>query len=292
MSIIENKRIYGEEIFFNFVEVDGLSGVNNSDFIIKIKEHEIDGFVAKNIFSEEEIEQIKHSLVQIPLDELISTSSGKIFPAPFASIMDTGEYLERYFSKRDLLEKYNRAYPPLQNLSDKLELFFQKISGGLSVTVPKNKNLNKKVTPGTYRFFYPNMGGLHVHCGNYFQSEFDLYFSQMEDNVDLRDQLSYFIVLQKPEEGGELTIYDLRWENVKRKEQPLDNDFVIDDDGRRIPLSEVRTFKVNPVPGDILVFLGGTLWHRVEDIKGDIPRITFGGFINFSKNDKELYYWS
>jgi len=30
----------------------------------------------------------------------------------------------------------------------------------------------------------------------------------------------------------------------------------------------------------------------VEDIKGESPRITFGGFLNFSKNNDELYYWS
>lgn len=106
------------------------------------------------------------------------------------------------------------------------------------------------------------------------------------------DQLSYFVVLQQAESGGELTIYDMLWENVKRKESPENNDFVIDDNDKAIYLTEVKNFAVKPQPGDILIFSGGPIWHRVEDIKGNIPRITFGGFLNFSNDNKELYYWS
>ena len=106
------------------------------------------------------------------------------------------------------------------------------------------------------------------------------------------DQLSYFLVLQQSEAGGELTIYDMLWDTVKRKESPENNDFVIDDNDNPIYVDQVRSFAVKPQPGDILVFSGGPIWHRVEDIKGASPRITFGGFLNFSKNQKELFYWS
>ena len=108
----------------------------------------------------------------------------------------------------------------------------------------------------------------------------------------MNDQLSYFLVLQESEKGGELSIYDMLWDQVKRKENPENNEFVIDDKDNHIYLKDVESFAVKPKPGDILIFSGGPIWHRVEDIKGSIPRITFGGFLNFSKDNKELYYWS
>ena len=50
--------------------------------------------------------------------------------------------------------------------------------------------------------------------------------------------------------------------------------------------------KFNPEPGDLLIFYGGRIWHRVEPILGSKPRITLGGFINFSDDDKKCFYWS
>jgi hypothetical protein len=84
----------------------------------------------------------------------------------------------------------------------------------------------------------------------------------------------------------------MTWKDVIGKATPTENESVIDAKGNTIYLKDVRQFTVKPLPGDILVFSGGPIWHRVENIKGDTPRITFGGFLNFSKDEKELFYWS
>jgi hypothetical protein len=136
------------------------------------------------------------------------------------------------------------------------------------------------------------MGGLHVHCGNLFQAQSMFFYSLIKNDIDMDDQLSYFVVLQQSEVGGELTIYDMLWDKVKSKESPENNEFVIDDEGKHIYVNTLKSFAVKPKPGDILVFSGGPIWHRVEDIKGQNKRLTFGGFLNFSKDNKELYYWS
>jgi hypothetical protein len=67
---------------------------------------------------------------------------------------------------------------------------------------------------------------------------------------------------------------------------------VIDARGNTIYLKDVEQFTVKPLAGDVLIFSGGPIWHRVEDIKGDTSRITYGGFLNFSKDGKELFYWA
>lgn len=288
----EAKRIYGNEIFFNFIEVPYSEIAQNGHLVRQIKKGELDGFIMKNVFSEEEVAQMKAFLHQLPQDDFMPTPSGKIFPMPFATITDTGERLESYYQKLGRFDGYKAAHKEVENLSTKLDAFFCAVAADYKVMIPENKIKSKEVAPGTFRMFYPGMGGLHVHCGNLFQAQSMFYYSLISNDIDMDDQLSYFVVLQQSEVGGELTIYDMLWENVKRKESPEINDSVIDDAGNTIYLENVKSFSVKPQPGDILVFSGGPIWHRVEDIKGENPRITFGGFLNFSKNDQELYYWS
>ncbi len=114
----------------------------------------------------------------------------------------------------------------------------------------------------------------------------------LNSNLDMDNQLSYFVVLQNPEGGGELTLYDLLWKDVQHKDHPENNDYVIDLSGQRRYVSDLGQVAVQPMPGDLLIFHGGPIWHRVENIYGRIPRITLGGFINFSTNREHLYYWS
>lgn len=288
----ENQCIYGDEIFFNFIEVP-FSEIGSSGHLVRqIKNRELDGFIMKGVFSPEEVQQMKNFLDTMPSEEFMPTPSGKIFPAPFATITDTGERLEGYYHKLGQFDQYKAQRPAVQNLSDKLGQFFEAVARDYRVSIPINKIKEQAVAQGTFRLFYPNMGGLHVHCGNLFQAQSLFYYSLIQNDIDMDDQLSYFVVLQQSEKGGELTIYDMLWENVKRKETPENNEFVIDDEGRSIYMTDVKSFAIKPQPGDILVFSGGPIWHRVEDIKGSSPRITFGGFLNFSKNNEELYYWS
>jgi hypothetical protein len=288
----DNQRIYGDEIFFNFIEVPFSELEESGNLVHKIRNKELDGFIMKEVFNIDEINAMKDFLAQMQESEFMPTPSGKIFPAPFAIVSDTEERLDSYYAKLNEFDNYKSTKVAIQNLSDKLNRFFKGVGKNYQVSIPINKIKDKEVVQGTFRIFYPNMGGLHVHCGNLFQAQSMFYYSLIKNDIDMDDQLSYFLVLQQPEAGGELTIYDMLWDNVKRKESPENNEFVIDDNDNPIYVKDLRSFAVKPQPGDILVFSGGPIWHRVEDILGSMPRITFGGFLNFSKDDQELYYWS
>jgi len=286
------ERIYGNEIFFNFIEVPFTEIEKRGDLVGKIKNQELNGFIMKNVFTDDEVNEMKRFLSDLDENEFMPTPTGKMFPAPFAIITDAEERLESYYSKLKLFDQHKVDNSSIGTLSRKLDQFFRDVAKDYRVSIPVNKVKDKEVAPGTFRMFYPNRGGLHVHCGNLFQAQSMFYYSLIKNDIDMNDQLSYFVVLQQPEAGGELTIYDMLWDKVKRKESPENNDFVIDDSDNPIYVKDVLSFSVRPLPGDILVFAGGPIWHRVEDIKGAIPRITFGGFLNFSKNNEEVYYWS
>ncbi|MBL7800005.1 MAG: hypothetical protein JNL95_04695 [Chitinophagales bacterium] len=288
----EIHRIYGEEIFFNFQEYN-YSEIDQCSHLVKdLKAGNLDGFIMKNVFQPSEVEAVKSFLSTMHEDDLMPTPSGKIFPSPFAIITDTAERLDSYYSQLAKLDVCSQNYLPVATLLDRLARFFVEVGSDFKVSIPINKVKGKAVAPGTFRMFYPSMGGLHVHCGNLFQAQSMFFYSLIKNDIEMDGQLSYFVVLQQSESGGELTLYDMLWENVKRKESPENNEFVIDDAGNKIYVDALKSFAVKPQPGDILVFSGGPIWHRVENITGLSPRITFGGFLNFSKDGEELFYWS
>ena len=284
--------IIGERIFFNFIEVpfDKLS--ESGDLIKKLKTGEIHGFVLKNLFSKDEIAAILQA-IEKPLEkDAMNTPSGKMFPAPFAIITNSGERLDAYYESIKTIHDLMDEVPAVQLVRDRIEQFFRSVGKDYKVSVPINKVKGIPVSEGCFRVFYKDRGGLFVHCGNLFQQQSEYYYSLLSNDIDMNDQLSFFFNLQNTEVGGELTIYDMLWKDVIGKATPDENDSVIDAKGNTIYLKDVEQFTVKPQPGDILVFAGGPIWHRVENIKGDTPRITYGGFVNFSNDGKEIFYWS
>ncbi len=293
MTVPENiSSISGKNIFFNFIEVpfDKLS--ESGDLIRKLKNGEVHGVVLKNLFSKKEVTDILKAMEE-PLEEkAMPTPYGKMFPAPFAVITNNNERLDAYFESLNALHKVMDSEPAVGIIPERIEQFFKSIGNDFNVSVPINKTKKLPVSEGSFRTFYKNKGALFVHCGNLFQQQSEFYYSQLVNDIDMNDQLSFFFCLQNTEAGGELTIYNMLWKDVIGKATPEENESVIDKNGNTIYLKDVEQFIVKPQPGDILVFSGGPIWHRVEDIKGDTPRITYGGFVNFSKDGKELFYWS
>lgn len=97
-------------------------------------------------------------------------------------------------------------------------------------------------------------------------------------------------MLQSPEIGGELEVYDFVWNdtpkhivggmNVVEKKKEREN-----------ILLNKKSKKLNLEKGDFLLFDGGRIWHQVRPVLGPINRITVGGFTALSKNQREVYYW-
>jgi hypothetical protein len=97
-------------------------------------------------------------------------------------------------------------------------------------------------------------------------------------------------MLLKPESGGEMTIFDVtRTEAVKK----IDDLQLESRQGEILDIEKnVDHIKLQIDEGDLLIFDGGTIWHRVEMVRGNKHRITLGGFIGFTADRKEIYYWS
>ncbi len=285
---------------------DAVRGSKEIDYIKRLKEKSLDGFVVKGVLNTDELKLVKDYVETIPEEERIGFPAGKIYPAMFSTINGTKGGFKKYF---DSLDSYNKkiqtADSPLSLLTQRMDEFFKNTGNSYNVRVPRNTRDNKLVAASSVRFFVPGTGNLHVHCGHSHQPSKNTKQSPppaTEDEIRFYDilpddfanlpQLSYFMVLQNPEEGGELTVYDLLWDERITKDYPENNEFLIDPNGNRLYLNDLKSFAIRPMPGDVLVFSGGPIWHRVEEVKGSLPRITFGGFVNFTKDDSGIYYWS
>ena len=101
----------------------------------------------------------------------------------------------------------------------------------------------------------------------------------------VHDQLSYFFLLRKPDEAGQLVLYDALWDETK---EALAQDYPT-----AVKLVESRKAHVIDMePGDLVIFAGGRIWHQVRDVEGETNRVTLGGFMAYSKDMSRLYHWS
>lgn len=282
--------IKGDEIFFKFIELPWAEAQNSPHLIKDIKEDRLDGFVTRGLFSPAEINELLTVVGSINPTDLFTVPTGTVFPKPFATLTDAGDMLTQYTHKADQLRTMALRYPIVGTLLQRMDIFFKAVSGDFDTTVPAVPLKNTSCAPGNFRFFEPEKGGLFVHCGYLFQKQSPFYYTIVEP-MALERQLSFFLVLQNADQGGELTIYDMLWKDIKDKDRMEENEYVLTPAGDKLFLNTLRSFAVKPNPGDVLIFSGGPIWHRVENIKGSKPRITYGGFLNFTPNGTGLRYW-
>ncbi len=96
---------------------------------------------------------------------------------------------------------------------------------------------------------------------------------------DRRGQLSWYVPLSLPEDGGALTIFPLKH----------------GDPGAQDPEHAVRSLEGSRYDigvGDMVVFDGGRYAHRIERCCGRTPRRTLGGFASLSADGASLLAWS
>lgn len=156
---------------------------------------------------------------------------------------------------------------------------------GLSWAVPVEDG--EPYNGGNIRYMEPGGGGLAAHAGNEFLvTNAPGSARHLLATTDAIDHMSYFVMMQPPAVGGELSVYERLWVDPRDDEAvptPLENDHEFDD---------LPHISVTPGPGDLILFNAGRRWHRVEKIGGEQARITYGGFVAPSLDGTALNCWA
>ncbi len=296
------KKLFGRKSnepkspIYRFLDIDFKDLADHANGIDQLQNEEQDGFIIRNVFSQEEVNSIVNNYLKIPKEELNEVDNGMImYPAPFSLIDQNSD------NSRGKLNEYYRGTETFWNrFSDQFGIDFVKrcqntigqIAGGREGKTPEGEDGIGSYHPATFKHLVPGKGEFKAHCGNYFHKEFPTFYAHMKAISTIQNQMSYFVMLKPSQTGGELTLYDVSWEQAEIRRT---GDTVLEaKDGKLFDLLDTKNVKrdqLKPNPGDMIVFSGGRIWHKVEVAQGT-ERYTIGGFMSISKDNKSVYMWS
>jgi hypothetical protein len=257
---------------------------SHPDLLDELIHRRRDGVTITGIFEPDEIQQ---AIARLDDTRDVRTAStiGTVLGMPIGEVgaesQDRTAFLDDTDRARAL---YREAFgvDPHARLAERLA----PASGGRPLVPPSEGG--REYNPGQMRWFEPGCGGLRAHAGNEFRAILEHgAMSHLVTTTQVTHHLSYFVVLQRPEEGGSLSVYDLLWESYSGDPDAWSSGARADD-----WFDDQPRLKVDPDPGSLVLFGGGWRWHRVEPVHGDRPRITYGGFAAPSVDETEIHFWT
>ena len=127
---------------------------------------------------------------------------------------------------------------------------------------------------------------------------FDSYAGATSQGIYLKEigqikkMMSFVLMLQAPNEGGMLHIYNLERQATPPVFQQLRSKRQQQFIKVYLEKNNLLKYTIPPVANSLVIFSGGERWHSVTPIKGAVQRITIGGFLMPSKANDIIYYWS
>ena len=268
-----NQNAVEERVVQNkWLNIESDLASNYHDGINQIYEGELDGMLLKGVFSEVEMIAVKDKLEKKDY-QLETVGYGTTFGYVLASASSNiDRYLRIAANFRVELKKLFTT-----NFEARIEAILSMMSGGRKVELGRENN-ERIYTPATFRFLHPNRGGIGLHRDNEFLVQPS--YKHLNKVAKMVNSLSYFIIVDTPEQGGDLVLYDVPPEQSKTRIKDLD----LENCPKRIITTQI---------GDMILFRGGDILHQVTpDAQGKKTRITIGGFLAISKDNEKIFYWS
>ncbi|MCB9564766.1 MAG: 2OG-Fe(II) oxygenase [Kofleriaceae bacterium] len=110
-------------------------------------------------------------------------------------------------------------------------------------------------------------------------------YREVVDQLDTSTCLSFLVLLQAPEAGGEVVMHAL----TAADPTPRLPGGLPDGDTIR---ARYRAEHLKMAAGDLLLFAAGRLYHHVSPVVGATPRITLGGFLTLDRDHARVTYWN
>jgi len=244
------------------------------------------GFVVRCFFNQQEIDLIKDfSHVELT-KRFIPFSGYSAIPRPFNFVNDLNrqDYIEETSSFLQTLRKNGIE----KTFQDRFHSLVVNDNTNLVLSGVENQNTFSE-TWCSLRILEVDQGEFPLHCGNFFRPFNAERFAELDNVAIPEEQLSYFIMIQKPESEVAIQVYDAHWNNLKVKV----NEYTLaTSEGETTDLRTIECSDIELNEGDLLVFNGGDFWHRVNSFSGSKQRITLGGFASFSNDRTEITLWA
>ncbi|MEC7987018.1 MAG: 2OG-Fe(II) oxygenase [Myxococcota bacterium] len=227
-------------------------------FVHRVYNREVIGLVIRNAWTVTQCRSFLDACRVLPTQTL-STK-----PTPYLRSMllaptqrhPKGVPLKEYFQHAE------QCNPTLQIAQGDLESLFGSCVETGAVSLLSNPRPH---CIGSIRYFYPTES-VPWHFDTYNPSP---SFDHLHQYTDRRLQLSWYIPVQNPQQGGLLRV-----RSVHREQEQSHHFYTI----------ELQI-------GDFVLFDASNYQHQITTVHGTQPRITFGGFAALDTKHKELLYW-
>ncbi|MCO5233309.1 MAG: hypothetical protein M9888_06200 [Chitinophagales bacterium] len=264
-----------------------------SNYYIKIQrffDKEIDISSIQSFLSEDEISLFLAKLKSHPQDSTynVRMDDGYFYPFPYSTIHDKASFdnSHPYFtSSEDFENKHKRLIDLLQN----------KLEEALGVELFPIHYGNLEFSRFNCRILHAKKNGIDIHCENAFIPQLNPAMTEwMESIMDLKNALSFLLVLQAPNEHGELILFNKEWDDLPILIGHESYEDRHDIDGAMFKKRGVENITHQSFPpqnGEAIFFRAAQIWHGINKIGGAQPRITIGCFIAKGKDGK-IYFWA
>lgn len=279
-------RSHPTRTLFDFLELPADRAHEQLGALRAMYEKRMDGLILRGLYPPEAMALVAERLASFSLHSLAANVPQTLG----RSIVGEAPDLQAYFEDAQQQRVRLRAlFSGLGDFEETLVRVFAALTGGLRARLVPGPD-GRLATPATVRVM--NEGHeIGVHADN----EFALmpHAEHLHANLDLSDQLSFFMPISVPEAGGELIVYGLEHADVAHM-MPASGAGNTWMEGTAVydVVSRMDGTAFTPGPGDMLIFDGGRYFHRVTKVVGSTPRRTIGGFLGFSRGGDEVLFWS
>ena len=270
-----------KSVLNNWLILDADSIVNYPDAIDQLYQDDFVGIQIKKVFSKAEITKVVHNL-ESKQDRIIPWGFGGLIGVPILQpeVERTQYFKESAFLRAELNDIFETSFEA------RIEAVLSKISGSRIVEIPK-ENEHDVYIPATFRILDPKKCSFQTHNEAVMIEKFDNPTGYLKQIAKLQNSLNYFIVLDKPEQGGELVLYDLVYYYTP---QQFKKEIFMNDETEAAFAKQFSQKHFDPDLGDLVLFKSGR-WHKISPVKGEKNRLTIGGLISVSKDNRKMFYW-
>lgn len=277
-----------------WLDIDASETPDHPGLVEQLLAVEFDGMVVRGVFPLDAVARALEyfgSLTDAWHDQHFGAMLGRPLNLGGSESQDRTPFLDDTDRCRPL---YREAFgfDPHERLAEVLS----PMMGSMGIGTPIEDG--RAYNPGNVRRYLPGYGGLRVHAGNDFLAMVgEGAMSHIRVTTKVHDHLSYFVVLQPPERGGGLSVFERLWVEGRPEGEVEDLSAQDPSSSYSVGLRNDPAFDpiprlvLSPGPGDLILFGGGRRFHRVDPIEGSIPRITYGGFAAPSADGTVLHFW-
>lgn len=269
------------EVVLRWPTIPAASTTEHPGGLDALLDRTLDGMIVSGVMSTAEIERGLEALEQ---DQKIPRPFGELLGMALGMSGSTPDERVAYHDDVDRARRRYReafGFDPHERLAEVLA----PMASGLPLVAPLEDG--RPYNPGHLRWWTPGGPGLPAHAGNEFRRHLEHgAMKHLLTITRVQHHLSYFVVLEPPDSGGELRVYDLTWETDQGLDDWAD---ALRDDAR---MDSVPSVLFAPSAGDLVIFGGGWRWHRVDPLTGDRRRVTYGGFAAPALDGSEIHFWA